>query len=223
MRSRSIFCDKKMDGSNTEAWQKRKENDQVYHSEIISVLKLLKSQAKSQIEYYKHNKSNNSEKFLLGFRTLLQHLQFQNGIDAGVSRLFSVAHKYDFDPSLPANGYRSFTKIFHKCCMHLVQLCRHIATNRSSLLFRTGHHSRELIAYVTTLGQLRACIYYLDKMIGYCAEGKLFPDESVLTEKQNAECDALLKEVETLDQDCFYGRCLGFQVWRCRLSQQLDV
>ena len=199
-----------MEDQNTEAWRKRKENDLLYHGEITSLLKLLRGQAKAQIAYYERNKANNSDKFLLGFNTLLQHLQ--NGIDSGLGRLFSVALKYDFDANLPSNGYRSFIKVTHKCCLHLMQLCRHIATNRNSLLFRSGHYSRELVAYVTTLGQLRACMYYLDKLIQYCGEGALFPNEKELSSSQIEECDELLKEVETLDQDCFYGRCLGFQV-----------
>jgi hypothetical protein len=43
----------------------------------------------------------------------------------------------------------------------------------------------------------------------YCDPGDLFANEDNL---DNEVAESLLKEVEMLSQDCFYGRCLGFQV-----------
>ena len=68
---------------------------------------------------------------------------------------------------------------------------------------------RELEAYVGTLGQLRACLYYAQKLMTYCQEGQLFADEETL---DDALAEQLMEDVEMLSQDCFYGRCLGFQV-----------
>ena len=64
-------------------------------------------------------------------------------------------------------------------------------------------------SYVAALGQLRAVLYYALKLIHYCQDGHLFADE----EKLSCElAEALMMEVEDLSQECFYGRCLGFQV-----------
>jgi len=102
------------------------------------------------------------------------------------------------------------------CVLH----CRYIACHRDSILFRAGHYSKELAAYVTVLGQLRACLYYLQKLVVYCppASGNamsLFPDESASFNEDNDIAVQMMNEVENLCQECFYGRCLGFQVRTC--------
>ena len=57
-----------------------------------------------------------------------------------------------------------------------------------------------------TLGQLIASLHYLKQLMSYCSDGELFlKDDSVVG-------DSLLLQVEMINTDCFYGRCLGFQV-----------
>lgn len=77
------------------------------------------------------------------------------------------------------------------------------------MLFRRTFYMKELEAYVTTLGQLRACLYYGQKLMNYCQAGHLFADEETL---DDSLAELLMTEVEMLSADCFYGRCLGFQV-----------
>ena len=117
--------------------------------------------------------------------------------------------RYDVCPEIPANGYRSLLKIIQKCCMHLLQLCRHITINRDSVLFRIVHYARELECYVAVLGQLRACLYFSCQLMAYCPKDSLFIDKDGL---KDPIAFRLLKEFDSLSQDCFYGRCLGFQV-----------
>jgi len=95
--------------------------------------------------------------------------------------------------------------------------CRYIGCHRDSILFRADHYSRELSAYVTVLGQLRACLYYLHKLVAYCVPAPnkanlLFLDEDASCEADRRVAMQMMREVENLCQDCFYGRCLGFQV-----------
>ena len=95
--------------------------------------------------------------------------------------------------------------------------CRYIARHRDSILFRADHYSKELSAYVAVLGQLRACLYYLHKFITYCEPvsnkaRSLFPGESAGCEEDRRMAAQMMREVENLCQECFYGRCLGFQV-----------
>ena len=74
------------------------------------------------------------------------------------------------------------------------------------------HFSKELEAYVNTLGQLRACLYYLQKLVHYCKMGDLFVDQEALSSEEYQTAESLMMEVELLSQETFYGRCLGFQV-----------
>lgn len=64
-------------------------------------------------------------------------------------------------------------------------------------------------SYVSALGQLRAVLYYALKLVNYCQDGELFVDEGKLN---NEIAEQLVLDVETLSQESFYGRCLGFQV-----------
>ena len=191
--------------------QKRLDNDQAYGRELNSLFKQLRAQSIGNIEYFQGANGGYLEKFYSCFIKLYDHLD--NGIEPGVEKLLSVAHLYDYDYTLPANGYRTMVNIVHKCCVHILQLMRHITINRSSFLFRSGHYSRELDAYVTTIGQLRAILYYLCHLIKYCTDGNLFPDENVLDPEDYKIAEQLMMEVELLSQETFYGRCLGFQVY----------
>ena len=57
-----------------------------------------------------------------------------------------------------------------------------------------------------TLGQLVACLHYLKQLMSQCTDGELFlKDDSIVG-------DNLLLQLEMISTDCFYGRCLGFQV-----------
>lgn len=95
---------------------------------------------------------------------------------------------------------------------------RYITCHRDSLLFRLDHHSHELDAYVTALGQLRACLYYLHKLVAFCGgdstrPNRLFPDEQDgMSVEDKLVAEQILGEVEMICQESFYGRCLGFQV-----------
>lgn len=193
-----------------EAILSRVEEDEKYRRELASLFKILRAQAISNVEYFKDIKGVNYERFASAFRHLYEHLD--RGIEPGIDYLLKVVYIFDFDANTPGNGYRSFVKITHKCCLKILQITRYIIVNRDSFLFRSGHYSREIEAYVTTLGQLRACLYYLQKLIGFCEEGELFPDQDNIQEDDNRVAEQLMMEVESLSQETFFGRCLGFQV-----------
>ena len=197
----------------TENWTLRIEKDESYRRELTLLFKDLRSLAISNAEYYQDLSGPHNEKLFASFNLLYEHLDV--GIEPSVDQLIRLSHLYDIDSSTPANGYRSMVKVTHRCCAHLLQLSRYIATTRESFIFRSGHYSRELEAYVTTLGQLRACLYYLQKLIKFCEQGMLFPDEESLSGEDYAMAESLMLEVEALSQDTFYGRCLGFQVHLC--------
>ena len=190
--------------------EKRITEDSAYNKELSSLFKNIRAHAIGSIEYFYGANGTSCERFFESFTLLYDHLD--NGIEPGVETLLSVAHKYDFDFEIPGNGYRSMVTIIHKCSLHILQLTRHISINRASYFFRFDHYSRELEAYVNTIGQLRALLYYLIHLLEYCKDGTLFPNQDDLSAEAYVKAERLMMEVETLSQETFYGRCLGFQV-----------
>ncbi|KAH9495219.1 DDB1- and CUL4-associated factor 8 [Bulinus truncatus] len=173
-----------------------------------SLARELKSIALNNINYFQNGKHSHHAKFHVTFCLLYEY------IDVGIEPCYLELCKhlascsYDFSEQVKGNGYRSLLKVVHKCCMHLLQLCKYISAVRDSILFRKKFYAKELESYVSALGQLRGVLYYSIKLINYCNDGELFADEESLN---NEVADQLVLEVETLCQEPFYGRCLGFQ------------
>ena len=186
--------------------------DDVYRREFGALLRLLRSHAVENTQYFGGRALSGTagERLSTSCRQLVGHLD--GGVVSGVDALLQVAPMFDYSRLQPGSGYRSMVTVVHKCCLHLLTLVRYIRVNRESYLFRAEHYSRELAAYVAVLGQLRACLYYLQKLVLYCMDGSLFPDENTLSAEEYHTAEYLMKEVETLCQEPFYGRCLGFQV-----------
>jgi hormone-sensitive lipase len=172
-----------------------------------TLLRDLRSHAVSNIEYYQNGTSASASLFHKGFSLLHEHLD--QGIKPSIEEILPRLSDFDLSPDIQGNGYRSLIKIVHKCCLHILQLARHITNRRESMFFRGHHYSKELEAYISVLGQLRASLHFANKLMPYCDPGDLFANEDNL---DNEVTESLLKEVEMLSQDCFYGRCLGFQV-----------
>ncbi len=191
-------------------WEKRIEEDDSFRRELSLLFKQLRAESISGIEYFQDKSGSINEKFYASFVHLYDHLD--QGVEPACDGILRVAHEYDFNPTMPYNGYRSMVKVTHKCSLKILQMSRYISTNRESFMFRGNHYSKELEAYVITLGQLRACLYYLQKLLHYCPDGSLFSDEESLTEEEYKQAEKLMGEVEGLSQESFYGRCLGFQV-----------
>jgi len=209
------------DNENCEACLQRKtfpyNDDDVYRREVAALFRLLRSYAVENAEYFFGVSAVGSyrERVYTSCSRLIDHLD--GGLISGVDALLLAAPLFDYSRLQPGSGYRSMVMVVHKCCLHLLTLVRYIGVNRESYFFRAEHYSRELEAYVTALGQLRACLYYLQKLLLYCTDGSLFPDENTLTPKEFHTAEYLLKDFESLCQESFYGRCLGFQVVICLL------
>ncbi|XP_055106278.1 hormone-sensitive lipase isoform X10 [Symphalangus syndactylus] len=127
------------------------------------------------------------------------------GLEPALGRLLGVAHLFDLDPETPANGYRSLVHTARCCLAHLLHKSRYVASNRRSIFFRTSHNLAELEAYLAALTQLRALVYYAQRLLVTNQPGVLFfeGDEGLTAD--------FLREYVTLHKGCFYGRCLGFQ------------
>ncbi|XP_043972314.1 hormone-sensitive lipase isoform X2 [Gambusia affinis] len=122
-----------------------------------------------------------------------------------ISGFAAVYQHFDFDPHIPANGYRSLVKVVRCCLLHIIHKGRYITANRRSIFFRVAHNMREMEAYCSALCQLRALLYLAQRMLHDNSQGNLFfQDESGLSE-------SFVREYASMHKGCFYGRCLGFQ------------
>ncbi|XP_077454789.1 hormone-sensitive lipase isoform X2 [Stigmatopora argus] len=122
-----------------------------------------------------------------------------------ISGFTAVYHHFDFDPHIPANGYRSLVKVVRCCLLHIIHKGRYITANRRSIFFRVAHNACEIEAYCNALCQLRALLYLAQRMLHDNSHGNLFfLDEHGLSE-------SFVREYSSMHKGCFYGRCLGFQ------------
>ncbi|XP_062394954.1 hormone-sensitive lipase isoform X1 [Sardina pilchardus] len=134
--------------------------------------------------------------------TIQEHAR---SLEPVVSGFAAIYHHFDFDPHIPANGYRSLVKLVRCCLLHIVHKGRYISTSRRSIFFRVAHNASEMEAYSNALCQLRALLYLAQRLLHDNSHGNLFfQEESGLSQ-------SFMREYASMHKGCFYGRCLGFQ------------
>ncbi|MFT7800606.1 hormone-sensitive lipase-like [Arapaima gigas] len=135
--------------------------------------------------------------------TLIQ--DHAHSLEPVISGFIAIYHHFDFDPQIPANGYRSLVKVVRCCLLHIIHKGRYIASNRRSIFFRAVHNAGEMEAYCSALCQLRALLYLAQRLLHDNSHGELFfQEESGLSQ-------SFVREYASMHKGCFYGRCLGFQ------------
>ncbi|XP_067094667.1 hormone-sensitive lipase isoform X1 [Osmerus mordax] len=140
---------------------------------------------------------------LVDATTLIQ--EHARSLEPVVSGFASIYHHFDFDPHIPANGYRSLVKVVKCCILHIIQKGRYITANRRSIFFRAAHNAGEMEAYCSALCQLRALLYLAQRLLHDNSHGNLFfQEESGLSQ-------SFVREYASMHKGCFYGRCIGFQ------------
>ncbi|XP_019751632.1 hormone-sensitive lipase isoform X2 [Hippocampus comes] len=146
---------------------------------------------------------NDTARRLVDTMKLIQ--EHARSLEPVISGFAAVYHHFDFDPHIPANGYRSLVKVVRCCLLHIIHKGRYITANRRSIFFRMAHNAGEMEAYCNALCQLRALLYLAQRMLHDNGHGNLFfHDESGLSE-------SFVREYSSMHKGCFYGRCLGFQ------------
>ena len=182
----------------------------IYHLDECSssLVTNLKSIVIRNVKCFQSDKTHNNVKFHSIFCLLYEYLDV--GIEPFLIEILVHVHEFDVSPTEKGNGYRSLIRVVQKCCFKLMQISRHISVNNGSLLFRKDFYLKELEAYVGMLGQLRACLFYAHKLLAYSPEGCLFVDDGIVSD---SFAEKLMTDVELLSRACFYGRCLGFQVF----------
>ncbi|XP_053680279.1 hormone-sensitive lipase [Anopheles nili] len=136
------------------------------------------------------------------FVGLIDHIEMAKPLVRSVQ---GFMHVYDFDPSVPGNGFRSFLYVVECCVKTALKLTRYVMENRSTILFRKALYVKEVEAYNHLMASLCTCLQHAQTLREWTREsGALFPDESHSVEE-------LFSRGGIINQYCFYGRCLGFQ------------
>uniref|UniRef100_A0A1A9W7R9 Small subunit processome component 20 homolog n=1 Tax=Glossina brevipalpis TaxID=37001 RepID=A0A1A9W7R9_9MUSC len=156
-------------------------------------------------EHIEFFRSENTEKGLRLYAALLAWQDFIILANQLVQEIDAFAHNYDFDENTPGNGYRSFISVTHACVAHGLTLCGNLSSSRGTVFFRKKHYMKEVEACSQLQASLCNCLRHLLILHDWSKDTyDLFANG-----KHSAE--ELFEAGETINQYCFYGRCLGFQ------------
>ncbi|CAG9583324.1 unnamed protein product [Danaus chrysippus] len=161
----------------------------------------LKDSCQNNASYFQPDDSENGQRLYQGFMTLIDHI---DTVWPLVDHVRKVAPLYDFDAKSPGNGYRSFVSVVDSCVLNGLKLSRQVCTGRDALLFRKGYFVKEVESSGQLLASLGTCLHHLQTLLSWAPPGELFPTEPHSPEE-------LFSQADTINQYCFYGRCLGFQ------------
>lgn len=170
-------------------------------SPVLSMYQMLKDLSLNNAEHFRGDDTENGQRLHAGFLAIIDHV---NTVTPLVEEIRSVAPCYDLDEKSPGNGYRSFVAVVDRCVQHGIKLCRQVIDGRDSFLFRKGTYMREVEACSHVMASLGTCLQHLKTLLSWSRLGELFPAEEHSSEE-------LLKQAESINMYCFYGRCLGFQ------------
>ncbi|XP_078093184.1 hormone-sensitive lipase [Mustelus asterias] len=170
--------------------------------DVRTMFLLLHSVAEDNIRFFQQNPSEMGRRFVTAFAQIQEH---GRGLQPVVQSFTTIFPIFDFDERTPANGYRSLIKVVRSCILHIIHKSRYISTNRRSIFFRTNHNCMEVEAYCSALCQLRALVYFAQKLLTANKHGDLFFGE------EKGLSEDFLHESNSMHKGCFYGRCLGFQ------------
>ncbi|XP_017867571.1 PREDICTED: hormone-sensitive lipase [Drosophila arizonae] len=143
-----------------------------------------------------------------GQRLHAAHIAWQDFIVLAnrlVLQIETFAHEYDFDESTPGNGYRSFIYVTNACIDHGLSICQHLLATRATLFFRKKFYMKEVEACSQLLCSICTCLQYLLIL----RQWSMNTGDLLGSGRHTAE--QLFELGDTINQYCFYGRCLGFQ------------
>ncbi|XP_055855094.1 hormone-sensitive lipase [Episyrphus balteatus] len=121
-----------------------------------------------------------------------------------VGKIRIFMHEYDFDEHTPGNGYRSFVTVTSACIDYGLKILQNLTATRSTMFFRKKFYMKEVESCSQLLLSLCTCLKYLLILREWSPDGDLFA-------KGEHSAEELFEMGDTINQYCFYGRCLGFQ------------
>ncbi|XP_017757856.1 PREDICTED: hormone-sensitive lipase-like isoform X2 [Eufriesea mexicana] len=157
-------------------------------------------------EYFGSHQDENSVRIRAALMAILDHLVQLQPLYKEISR---IAPLFDLDVQTPGNGYRSFLVLIDKCIIHSRSICHQIYCQKDSIFFRKSYHMREIEACSQLLASLCTCLEHLQTL--YSWSEHISDGKPSLFIGDNHNPHEMLNKIDTINQYCFYGRCLGFQ------------
>lgn len=172
------------------------------NSENFNLFNALRDLCSNNIDYFKDDDSVGGQRLHGAFTGIIDHL---DRLKPMIEQVNQFTREYDFDENVKGNGFRSFIYVVNCCIEQSLKLIRYVTQNRGTILFRKNIYMREVEAYNHLMASLCTCFSALLTMHSWSSgDGELFSNA-----KHTAE--ELFENTETINQYCFYGRCLGFQ------------
>ncbi|KOX80857.1 Hormone-sensitive lipase [Melipona quadrifasciata] len=157
-------------------------------------------------EYFAPHQDENSIRIRAALMAILDHLVQLQPLYKEISR---IAPMFDLDAQTPSNGYRSFLVLIDKCIIHSRFICHQIYCQKDSIFFRKSYYMREVEACSQLLASLCTCLEHLQTL--YSWSEHISDGKPSLFIGDNHNPHEILNKVDSINQYCFYGRCLGFQ------------
>lgn len=166
-----------------------------------ALYEVLKDLCANNAKYFESHDNETGLRLHGAFLALIDHVE---SVKPAVDFIRISASSFDFDENSPGNGYASFVSVVDACIRHGVKLCKQVCINRESFFFRASYYMREVEACSHLLASLVTCLAHLRQLMEWSEPGELFPAGDHSPQE-------LLAKAESINQYCFYGRCLGFQ------------
>jgi len=99
----------------------------------------LRDLCKENISYFTTDERNSSTALTNSFEQLFKNI---GAIKPLVYELRNICHLYDFDTSVPGNGYRSYVSVVDLFIVYCTKICNQMATNRDSFFFRKTFYTK---------------------------------------------------------------------------------
>jgi len=106
---------------------------------------ILRNLCQENIIYFTTDERNSSTVITNSFEKLIENII---SIKPLVYELRSVCHLYDFDSSVPGNGYRSYVSVVDLFIAHCIKICNQMVANRDSFFFRKTFYTKYVSIYI---------------------------------------------------------------------------
>lgn len=107
--------------------------------QLLSQVQILIDYARDNADYFSSDSTDNGKKLLNA------SLEMGNNLGGFAEKLVKIeaeAHRFDFDDSTPANGYRSYVNIGIYALEYGINLNKEIVSYRNSIFFRKSKFAK---------------------------------------------------------------------------------
>ncbi|XP_072383528.1 hormone-sensitive lipase isoform X1 [Diabrotica undecimpunctata] len=156
---------------------------------------------KSNATFFARDNTENGQRLYLSFLAMVDVV---DRIQPKLIPIESQVHFFDFDESVPGNGYRSFLIVIDGAIQMAVECSEKVLQKRDSTFFRKSTLTKDVESCSHLLTSLDSCLTHLGTIMSWSDRGSLFVNE-------DCPLGDLFSKYGEINQHCFYGRNLGFQ------------